>query len=528
MSIDLSRARLLPYDHQRIGVEKMVKYPYFFLTDEMGAGKTKQTIDTIMVLVELGLIDKVLVIAPAAVRSVWFDPEFGELKKHLWEDIPVSVYEWHAKMRAWPNNPRGPKCTIFVTNYEFIRSEERLAEVKTVCDGRTLLVLDESSAVKSEKAAQTKACIVLRKKCGRIILLNGTPIANNPGDLFSQAYLMNPAILNCKTYFQFKSKYAIMGGYMNKQIIGWRDLEDIQTRLAPYVLRRLKQDCIDLPPKLDPVVMLVPLSNPTWKIYKSMKDEMVAWLTSGDMTMASQAIVKAIRLAQITSGFVGGLEKSVPLDAELEDRPDFVPKEVQPKFDFDPSTVDFDGAVQELSTEKLDLFLGWLEEQLNSNPNAKILVWCRFRVELARVLKGIEAKFPNVATGSIWGGQKTAKTYTEKDGREHALRLLDPRSAPKGPVVVVGTPSTGSMGLNLTAANTVFYMSNDYSLKTRLQSEDRVHRPGQVNPVNYYDIVATGPSGQKTIDHAVLKALMTKEQMAAWTTSAWLSALREE
>jgi SNF2 family DNA or RNA helicase len=84
------------------------------------------------------------------------------------------------------------------------------------------------------------------------------------------------------------------------------------------------------------------------------------------------------------------------------------------------------------------------------------------------------------------------------------------------------------MGLNLTAAHTVMYLSNDYSLKTRLQSEDRVHRPGQTNVVSYYDVVATGPDGQKTIDHHIIKALREKNDIATWTTSAWLAALRED
>jgi len=84
------------------------------------------------------------------------------------------------------------------------------------------------------------------------------------------------------------------------------------------------------------------------------------------------------------------------------------------------------------------------------------------------------------------------------------------------------------MGLNLTASHTVVYLSNDYNLKTRLQSEDRVHRPGQTSPVSYFDIVAEGPNGQKTIDHTIMKALKAKDDLAKWTASAWLSELKEE
>jgi hypothetical protein len=55
-----------------------------------------------------------------------------------------------------------------------------------------------------------------------------------------------------------------------------------------------------------------------------------------------------------------------------------------------------------------------------------------------------------------------------------------------------------------------------------------VHRPGQKYPVSYFDVVATGPQGQKTIDHTIQKALRNKLDIAKWTTGAWVSALLEE
>jgi hypothetical protein len=304
-----------------------------------------------------------------------------------------------------------------------------------------------------------------------------------------------------------------MGGWQGRQIVGWHDIDDLQRRMAPYVLRRLKEQCIDLPPKIDPVQITVPLDTPTWKLYKQMKDDMVTWLNEADVSAASQAIVKAMRLAQITSGFIGGVERQEDL-LEFEDKPDFV----EGNHNTVPSLPAV-SATTEIGREKLDAFLNWLQERLEEDPQFKVLVWGRFRPEVHRLYAELE-KFPEVQKGLIIGGQK-------KTDREYALRLLDPRTTPEKSVVVVGTPSTGSMGLNLTAANTVVYLSNDFSLKTRLQSEDRVHRPGQVRPVSYFDIVATGPNGQKTIDHTVVKALITKEELANFTTSAWLQALEE-
>ncbi len=167
------------------------------------------------------------------------------------------------------------------------------------------------------------------------------------------------------------------------------------------------------------------------------------------------------------------------------------------------------------------MFLTWLDEMLYADHDLKLLVWSRFRPEVKRLFDELLIAQPKVSRGLIWGGQKTAE-------RSAAVQLLDPRATPPGPVVVIGTPATGSMGLNLTAAHTVIYMSNDFSFKTRKQSEDRVHRPGQIHAVSYFDMIATGPQGQKTIDHTVVKALLNKQNLADMTTSAWLDILEDE
>lgn len=515
--LGLVRCKLKPFAHQVVGIEALVNKPIFALFDEPGAGKTLQEIVSAQILFHRNALDRVIVICPASVRNVWADPELGELAKHLWDETPAIVTEYHARVRQWAHGPTEAQRQLrwVITNYDFIRSDARLSELLPLCGPRTQLVLDESSAVKNHRALQTKACWELRVRCGRVLLLNGTPIANNPGDMYSQGHLLTPDILRCKTYFHFRSRYAVLGGWQQKQIIDWQHLDDLQARFAPYVMRRLKADCLDLPAKLDSVVLTATLTSTTWGVYREMRDELIALLGDDKVSVAAQAIVKIIRLAQITAGFLGGVEEQI-LDGDLDAPPAYLREEQVHQAGVGTY------AVEVIGREKLDVFLGWLVEQLAADPQLKLLVWCRFRPEVARLVHELEKlmnEVPALQLGQIIGGQKRAE-------REQALRLLDPRTAPPGPVVVVGTPASGSMGLNLTAAHTVIYLSNDYSLKTRLQSEDRVHRPGQHHAVSYYDVVAVGPHGQKTIDHAVMKAIRKKEDLANWTTQAWLTALQ--
>jgi len=565
----LDRCRMSPFDHQVVGIQALVTNPFFALFDEMGAGKTKQVIDAAQVMFHLGIIDKVIVVCPAAVRSVWFDMELGELAKHLWDNTSSIAMEFHSQSRKWVKkgtieDEAGPTKRLewVVTNYDFLRRATKVGKTKTFVNldklkdywgSKTLLVLDESSAVKNWDTDQFRSCAALRGKCGRVVLLNGTPIANNPLDMFAQGELMHSKILECKHFYQFRARYAKMGGFLNKEIIGWHQLDDLQRRFLPYVLRRLKEDCLDLPPKLPPVLLEVPMTTHTWnKYYKPMRDDMVAWLTETEVSVAQQAITKAMRLAQIVSGFLGGVDEAVQearqieLDVKIasaisqQHRPAWIPGETtMPEAPpiVEPPVVLDGSPVVEIGREKLDWFLDWFAERLKSDRNFKLLLWVRFRPELARIEKEFKIRFPHVAVGAIHGDQRPDK-YAKVDGvrtlvelgeRALALRLLDPRTAPEGPVLVIGTVTTGGMGLNLTSSHTVMYLSNDRSLKDRLQSEDRVHRPGQTHEdgVSYFDVAATGPNGQKTIDHAIIKALHEKKSLATWTQAAWLDALRD-
>jgi SNF2 family DNA or RNA helicase len=544
----LYRCRLKPFSHQVVGVDHLVQRPYAAIFDEMGAGKTKQVIDAAQVMMAKNIINRVLIICPASVRGVWYDPELGELQKHLWiDDTKHRVVEFHAKKRewSWGRQDAAPQLTFqwVITNYDFIRQQPRLVMLlKWLKQGRGLLVLDESSAVKNWSAQQTEASNFLRLASERVVLLNGTPIAHSPLDMYAQARLMHKDILGCKTFFQFRARYAIMGGYKNRQITGWKQLEDLQARLKPYVVRRLKVDCIDLPPKLAPVTLNKSLSDELWRTYKEMRDELIVFLEQ-DVSATQHAFVKAIRLAQITSGFLGGVTAASDLQLDLdlyepEDIPEWAAR-MGPGGPGSPEVATASGTVglpmgnpeatleqqqkgiRYIGREKLDLFLEWYTDRLAEQPNFKLVVMSRFRAEVHRVVAELQAKFPQVAVGMIIGGQKRAD-------REAATRLMDPRTTPEGPAVVVGTQDSGSLGLTLTAASTMFRLSVNYNLKIFLQGQDRIHRPTQLWPCSYYDAVCTGPQGQKTIDHAVLKALYAKEDVATWTQAAWLTALREE
>ena len=545
-----------PPPHVFEGAEFVLKNPYCLIASEMGCMKTAQVIAGAQLLAEAGIIDTVLVLAPASVRPVWVG-ELGQLFEQLW--LPGRITEYHAKDRSWdfkeyptPSGIRqaeGRPLRWVISNYEYVRRQVNLDALAHGLEGNVLLICDESSALKGYDSLQTKAAFRLRSIAKRVVLLNGTPIADNPGDLFSQANLMHPSILECRYITHFRSRYAVMGPVLGaggralvnprtgrplEGIKGWQHLDDLEQRLKPYVLRReAKELGIDF--ALPMVPHDVRLKDPTWKAYREMRDEMVVWLESGEVASARQAAVKSMRLSQITGGFIGGVEDDVvPLgdgpDAGREwDLADLLSAEGDPipvVGDERPPAVNPGprATVVEIGREKLDFLLDWQRDLLKKEPNLKLLVWFRFVAELRRYVEA--AREFDHPVGAICGQSIFGAPL--KVEREGALRLLHPRTAPEGPCSVAATGGTGAMGLNLTACNTVMEYSYDFSNLKKKQGDARVNRPGQTRMVRYYAMVAVGPRGQKTIDAHVLAERTGKGMLADATVAKWVAALKEE
>lgn len=547
-----------PPPHVRYGVEKIVKHPWFLLADDMGGMKTAQAIIAAQFLHDMDIIDRVIVVAPASVRpKVWYDEDLGQLREQVFEDKNNYVTEYHQKLRHWQHGPSNAKqLRWIVTNYEYLRpitredgtkDDEKLNTLLPYCGPRTMLVLDESNAVRTWDSAQTKACMALRwmtnrkglviwgmPRCGRILEMNGTPVAESPMDMFSQANLLHPSVINCRYITHYKARYAIQTpvlergkpmvkyGKVVQNVEGWTNLEDLQRRIAPYVLRReAKELGIDF--ALPPVGLEVRLTEKTWKHYTKMRDDLCIWLESGVATAATAA-VKSIRLSQITSGFVGGIEfANIGEGSEGYEGIDFFG--VDATSTAGPQTI---APVQEIGREKLDFALGWHADLLLSYPNMKLLTWCRFVPELKRYLKEERLTFPGVPVGAACGQKVLDDMQSQKDEREFALRLLHPKTAPQGPATVGATQGTGALGLNFTACHTVLDMSFDFSPWKKKQGDARVNRPGQTGPVSFFYLVAVGPKGQKTIDHHVMMTRLGKANVNEWTMAGWVKKLMEE
>jgi len=131
----------------------------------------------------------------------------------------------------------------------------------------------------------------------------------------------------------------------------------------------------------------------------------------------------------------------------------------------------------------------------------KAVIWANYRYDIKRIVEAIEKVYGEGSVGSYYGS-------TSDINRALYLKQFEDLKSPLR--FLVGNTQTGGYGINLTAASTVIYYSNNFDLEKRLQSEDRAHRIGQVNKVTYIDIICKG-----TVDEKIVRSLLAKQNIAA-------------
>jgi len=507
------------YKHQEDIFYKTRDKEYYALLLEMGVGKTKITLDTGCWLYNNGKIDAVLVIAPSGVNRNW-----------VINEIPVHVPDYCNVMSAWysssPTKSEESKLKqtldhnylkIVTINIEALATQKGFNFVKNfLLAFRSLFVLDESTVIKSPKAVRTKNILKLAKHAPYRRILTGTPVTNSPMDIYCQFQFLDPTILHTSSFYAFRNRYAIMkemrtAGRSFMNVVGYTNLDELQTLIAPHSYRVTKSECLDLPEKLY-TKRYVTLSESQRKLYNSLKKDIVAEFNG--MVMSSPlALTKLLRLQQIVGGFFQP-------DQDIVQEGSWDANSVHPSrsgtaidlawndglSDHQQNYVDHHGyttydsriKLKPQAIDKVNLRVESLIELLEET-NGKVIIWARFRAEISEIASQIQSKFGRVSCVEYHGG-----VNNEDRGRA----IFDFQNNPDVRFFI-GHVQAGGKGLTLHAATTVVYYSNDFSLENRLQSEDRCHRIGQKHNVTYVDMIAQG-----TLDEKIVETLRNKKSVA--------------
>ena len=463
-----------PYEHQRKVLENSWSAIEHALFLEMGCGKSKILLDNIAILYNKGEIDSALIVAPKGVYDNWVS---GEIPAHLPDYIKTRVFKWSPsetkKNQALRESAleNSIDLTILVMNVEaFSTLKGTKFAGKFLLGKKVLFAVDESTTIKSPSARRTKNIVRLSKYAQYRRILTGSPVTRSPLDLYTQCEFLDPELLGYSSYYSFRARYAEMlnrtaGGRTFKQVIGYKNLEELNKMLLEFSSRVLKKDCLDLPDKIY-LTRNIELTPEQAKAYKEMKDYAITQLydeeKGGQQVSATSVLTKMLRLHQLSCGFM-----------TTDDKENI-----------------------EIKSKRLDELMNILDE-----VEGKAIIWANYRHDIHRILEAIRKAHGDDSVGAYYGD------VNDFDRRLYLKQFQDLKSPLR---FIVGNTQTGGYGINLTAASSVIYYSNNFDLEKRLQSEDRAHRIGQVNKVTYIDIVCKG-----TVDEKIVKSLLAKQNIAA-------------
>lgn len=375
--------------------------------------------------------------------------------------------------------------SIFVTNFEALAvMPDLIKEIHqkfSSWETPKILICDEVHKLKDPTSKRTKTAIALSKYFKYRFILTGTPILNDLMDIFAQFKIMDQGKHFGDNFFSFRHKFFIdKNAHMPSHVKfpNWQPVpgadEKIKTIVQNNGMIAKKSECLDLP-KLVKKVVEVEMGAEQKRLYDAMKKDFIASFdmknNEGEVTttkhsIAELAITKALRLNQIVSGHI-----------KLE------------------GTDGDDGVVVNLKDNPRKKALKDILEDIA--PYHKVIVWAVFKAnydDIKEVCADLGLGFSELT------GQTKDKQY-----------MIDLFENDKNIRVLIGNPSSGGIGVNLTAASYMIYYSRGFSLEHDIQSEARNYRGGSERheSITRIDLVCKG-----TIDELVMQALSEKQQLS--------------
>ena len=456
-----------PFKHQAEALEKACDQQYYAFFMEMGTGKTKVAIDNLAMLYLKNKVDAALIIAPKGVYDNWVTLE---IPKHLPDEVPVKMMRWQPRLSKTYQKEleifvkhRFNGLKIFVMNIEALSTSKgtKIAGVFLIQNEDNMIIIDESTTIKNRGASRTKNLMTLKGYSSYRRILTGSPITKSPMDLYSQCSFLSTRALNFSSYYAFQGRYAIIkqrafGARSFQEIVGYRNLEELNEKLEQFSTRTLKEECLDLPDKLY-TRRNITMSDEQNSVYNQMKKLALAQLDSGELSTTASILTQIMRLQQICCGF------------------------------FQPDV----GEIRQLPNNRLSELLDITDEL-----QGKAIIWASFTHDIQQIARSLRDRFGPDSVALYYGDTP------QEDRQKIVHKFQDMTSELR---FFVGQPKTGGYGITLSAATTVIYYSNSYDLENRLQSEDRAHRIGQKKNVTYIDLVCPN-----TIDEKILEALKSK------------------
>ena len=448
------------FQHQGEGVDFLLNKGRGCLFYEQGLGKT---------VTALTVMDKdrgfTVVVCPRSImKGTWLEDS-----RHF-PDLDVNIYHgsnrdkrntfFHYKMMSEEQR----RCGVLVTTFETFRLHRD--EIMRLEPYR--IVVDESSRMKNRNSETAKAIISCTDQVEKVILMTGTPAPNGPEEYFTQVRCVYG--VSCPSFWTWSGKFMTK---IMKTVPGRRmpvvdrfvlkDPAEFARRIERMAHVKKKIDCFkDMPEKLERVVS-VELSAREKGVYRSIEEEFYASLNENGDGFDIDPTAVTMKLRQVCGGNIRDTENEV---------------------------------WKRVGKSKLDA----LQEIIDGfDPGRPFLVWTQFREEATRVSEMLADQIDH----RICDGRNSDDIpWFLEEFRKGDVRCLicHPQSVGHGATLV----RCGDR-----FCSDAIYYSMSYSYELQVQSMDRIHRIGQMEPCTYWYIVA-----EDTIDEAIRKAIASKERIS--------------
>ena len=451
------RFKTQPYDHQIEGFNFGLNNDRWLLGDEMGLGKTKQVID-IAVAKKLmhGYKHCLIICGVNGLKWNWknevgvhSDEQAYILGQRVQRDRLVigSNTDKLTNVMMLATNP----AYFIITNIETLRQEDIVTELKKLCVSGEIgmIAFDECHKAKNPQSEQGKG--ILKLQADTMIAMTGTPLMNNPFDLY---IILKWLGYEKHAFGAFKKHYGEWGGYGGYECIGYKNLDELQERLNEMMLRRKKEQVLNLPEKtyIDEYVEMTPKQK---KVYDEVTSEIKTHID--EIKMAQNPLAELIRMRQAT-GYTGILSSTIKESAKLDRLEELVEEALS-------------------NNRQVVIFSNWTQ--------MTDAVWNRFNNK----------------------GWKLARiTGQTNDADRQTIVEVFQKGCAK---VLIGTSGAMGTGLTLTAGTVEIFLDEPWNMALKEQCVDRCHRIGQKNNLTIYTLMC-----KDTIDQRVHELVEKKGAMA--------------
>ena len=406
------------------------------LADDMGLGKTVQAIAHIVAEKASGRADlPCLIVAPTSVIGNW-KRELRKFAPHL------SVVTLHGPKRhsQWRFVQ---VADVVLTSYPLlVRDLERFAE-----EPLHLLILDEAQTIKNPRSCAHSAACTLEAR--HRLCLSGTPVENHLGELWALFSFLMPGMLGDPSSFRDRFRTPIERGGESAR------LEVLRDRVAPFILRRTKEQVApELPPKTE-IVRAVELCGDQRELYESIR-------------LSAHA---SVRRAIAKKGFCRST--IAILDALMKLR----------QVCCDPRLVAGTAARRVRESAKYRMLFELLPQQLERGR--RVLLFSQFTTMLELIGAGLRER--GVGFVTLTGSTR------------HRQRVIDEFERGVADVFLISLKAGGT-GLNLTSADTVIHYDPWWNPAAQAQATDRAYRIGQTRPVFAYNLIAAGSVEERMME----------------------------